>query len=220
MQRQRSSQDIALRRVSVILPDRTGSTFEAQHQGSLRLYRKRGRPWQNTQWFPIDPYPRSMPLVSARLETVQAPHPTRRLKGNGSKCCQDVESSFLSANQRKAFTKNVTRLPNAIALLTCEWRALQQLARQNLLDLTLVAITWHIKAISAPNPPPTPQPLLSPQSSQTFYTCRNVSFWIIYRHVKAPKWDVASSSAAPRGVDENNSNNNKMVTLRLWLKTQ
>lgn len=44
-------------------------------------------------------------------------------------------------NRRKAFTKNVTRLPNAIALLTCEWRALQQLAHQNLPDLTLVAIT-------------------------------------------------------------------------------
>lgn len=58
--------------------------------------------------------------------------------------------TFLSANPTKAFTpKNVTRLPSVISLLTCERRALQQLAHQNPLDFTLVAITRHIKAISA-----------------------------------------------------------------------
>lgn len=41
----------------------------------------------------------------------------------------------------KLLTKNVTRLPNGIALLTREGRALQQLAHQNPLDLTRVAIT-------------------------------------------------------------------------------
>lgn len=56
-------------------------------------------------------------------------------------CRQGLRSTFLSANHRKAFTKNVTRLPNVISLLTREWSALQQLAHLNPLDLTLVAIT-------------------------------------------------------------------------------
>lgn len=43
-----------------------------------------------------------------------------------------IKSTFLSANRRRRlFTKEVTRLPSAIALLTCEWRALQRFAHQN-----------------------------------------------------------------------------------------
>lgn len=76
---------------------------------------------------------------------------------------------FCQQMRKKLFTKTVTRLPNGIALLTCEWRALQQLAHQNPLDLTRVAITWHIKSIPAPILTPPHPPFLSLQSWQTFY---------------------------------------------------
>lgn len=57
-------------------------------------------------------------------------------------------AQFCQQMIEKLFTKNVTRLPNGIALLMREGRALQQLAHQNPLDLTRVAITWHIKSLS------------------------------------------------------------------------
>lgn len=76
--------------------------------------------------------------------------------------------------REKLFTKNVTRLPKVITLLTCEWRALQQLAHQNPLDLTRVAITWHIKSISAPILTPPHPPFLSLQTQQTFYTYSHI----------------------------------------------
>lgn len=75
---------------------------------------------------------------------------------------------FCQQMRKKLFTKTVTRLPNGIALLTCEWRALQQLAHQNPLDLTRVAITWHIKSIPAPILTPPHPPFLSLQSWQMF----------------------------------------------------
>lgn len=76
---------------------------------------------------------------------------------------------FCRQMREKLFTKTVTRLPNGIALLTSEWRALQQLARQN-----PVAITWHIKSISAPILTPPHPPFLSLQSWQTFYAYSHV----------------------------------------------
>lgn len=92
-------------------------------------------------------------LKTCSSEGCEAPLPlpyvTEEEKGNESKRRRHLKSTFLSANERKAFSaKNVTRLPNVISLLTCEWGALQQLAHQNPLDLTLVAITRHIKAVS------------------------------------------------------------------------
>lgn len=81
---------------------------------------------------------------------------------------------FCQQMRKKLFTKTVTRLPNGIAFLTCEWRALQQLAHQNPLDLTRVAITWHIKSIPAPILTPPHPPFLSLQSWQTFYAHSHV----------------------------------------------
>lgn len=81
---------------------------------------------------------------------------------------------FCQQMRKKLFTKTVTRLPSGIALLTCEWRALQQLAHQNPLDLTRVAITWHIKSIPAPILTPPHPPFLSLQSWQTFYAYSHV----------------------------------------------
>lgn len=65
------------------------------------------------------------------------PHPLFPNRGGGKRkwdwmLWEIIKSSFLSANRRRRlFTKEVTRLPNAIALLTCEWRALQRFAHQN-----------------------------------------------------------------------------------------
>lgn len=86
---------------------------------------------------PLIPHPGSIQLVSEHCEGTTPPHHLLQSweKGNvgvvdavrisrAPFCQQTGEKSFL----RKRKKENVTRLPNVISLLTCEWRALQQLA--------------------------------------------------------------------------------------------
>lgn len=148
--------DIALWRLSGILLDWIGST----QKRTMEDYAHTGRPEATEGIFidlPLNPFTDQWDLlISLADDRKGSPPQQRRQNVIEVNVVRIPRQPFCQQIRGKLFTKNVTRLPNGIALLTCEWGALQRLAHQNPLDLTRVAITWHIKAISAPTPhPPT-----------------------------------------------------------------
>lgn len=91
----------------------SGRCFEKSisHSAGLAQRWRRPRkivPVQKKRGEAIDPHPRSMQLVpedSLGWRLWRLPSLTDQGKRNGNKCRQNLKCTFLSANQRKAFTK-------------------------------------------------------------------------------------------------------------------